>query len=57
MQKLPYKGFEYQGTCFADITATSLDEEETMLQSIKNTPDDSDYGYCVICDSDYTNEC
>ena len=43
MQKLPYKDFEY-------ITATSSDEEETMLQSTLNTPDDSDYGYWVICD-------
>ena len=43
MQKLPCKDFGY-------ITATSLDEEETMLQSILNTPDDSDYGYWVICD-------
>ena len=37
MQKLPYKGFEYyQGTCFT---------ESTSLDTILNTPDDSDHGY------------
>ena len=40
MQKLPYEDFEYHGTCFADITTTSLYEEETTLQSLLNTPDD-----------------
>ena len=49
MQKLPYKDFEY-------IT-TSLDEEETVLQIILNTLDDNNYGYWVICDLDFTNEC
>ena len=42
MQKLPYKGFEYY--------STSLDE-------ILNTPDDSDHGYYIICDNNYTNSC
>ena len=39
MQKLPFKDFKYQGTCFAD-SSKSLDE-------IKNTPDDSDHGYYI----------
>ena len=43
MQKLPYKDFEF-------ITTTTLD---VML----NTPDDSDHGYYIVCDIDYTNEC
>ena len=41
MQKLPYKEF---------ITTTTLDV-------ILNTPDDSDHGYYIVCDIDYTNEC
>ena len=43
MQKLPYKDFEF-------ITNTTLDV-------ILNTPDDSDHGYYIVCDIDYTNEC
>ena len=42
MQKLPYKDFEYSNT--------TLDNE-------LNTSDDSDYGYWLICDLEYTNEC
>ena len=42
MQKLPYKDFQF--------TATTLD-------AILNTPDDSDHGYYIVCDIDYTNEC
>ena len=42
MQTLPYKGFEYSNT--------TLDE-------VLNTSDDSDYGYWLICDLEYTNEC
>ena len=42
MQKLPYKVFEF-------ITTTTLD-------AILNTPDDSDHGYYIVCDIDYTNE-
>ena len=41
MQKLPYKDFEYSNT--------TLDE-------VLNTSDDSDYGYWLICDLEYTNE-
>ena len=37
MQKLPHKDFKYSDT--------SLDEGETTLQRIINTPDDSDHGY------------
>ena len=43
MQKLLYKDFEF-------ITSTTLDV-------ILNTPDDSDHGYYIVCDIDYTNEC
>ena len=42
MQKLPYKDFQF--------TTTTLD-------AILNTPDDSDHGYYIVCDIDYTNEC
>ena len=42
MQKLPYKDFLF--------TTTSLDY--TL-----NAPDDSDHGYYIVCDIDYTNEC
>ena len=41
MQKLPYKNFEYSNV--------TLDE-------VLNTDDDSDYGYWVICDLEYTDE-
>ena len=46
MQKLPYKDFEF-------ITTTTT----TTLDAILNTPDDSDLGYYIVCDIDYTNEC
>ena len=42
MQKLPYKDFKY--------TITSLD-------TILNTPDDTDHGYYTDCDIGYTNSC
>ena len=42
MQKLPDKDFKF--------TITSLD-------CIFNTPDDSDHGYYIVCDIDYTNSC
>ena len=42
MQKLPYKDFSF--------TNNTLDE-------VLNTPDDSDYGYWLIYDLEYTNEC
>ena len=42
MQKLPYKDSQF--------TTTTLD-------AILNTPDDSDHGYYIVCDIDYTNEC
>ena len=41
MQKLPYKDFEYSNT--------TLDE-------VINTSDDSEYGYWLICDLEYSNE-
>ena len=49
MQKLPSKDFEY-------ITMT-LDEEETALQRILNTPYDGDHGYYIVGDINYTNSC
>ena len=42
MQKLPNKDFEYSNA---------------TLDKVLNTSDDSDYGYWLICDLDYTNEC
>ena len=41
MQKLPYKDFKYS---------------ETSLDTILNRTDDSDHGYYIVCDVDYTNE-
>ena len=43
MQKLLYKDFEF-------ITTTTLD-------NTLNTPDDSDQGYHIVCDIDYTDTC
>ena len=43
MQELPYKDFQFTTT--------------TTLNTILNTPDDSDQGYYIVCDIDYTNEC
>ena len=42
MQKLPYKDFEYSNA---------------TLDKVLNNSDGSDYGYWLICDSEYTNEC
>ena len=42
MQKPPYKDFQ--------STTTTLD-------TILNTPDDSDHGYYIVCDIIYTNSC
>ena len=42
MQKLPYKDFTYS---------------DTSLDVIVNTPDDSDHGYYIVCDNNYTNRC
>ena len=58
MQKLPYKEFEF-------ITTTTLDprtdfvrgKPSGFLDTILNTPDDSDHDYYIVCDIDYTNEC
>ena len=41
-QKLPYKDFKYS---------------DTSLDSILNTPDDRDHGYCIVCDINDTNSC
>ena len=42
MQKLPYEDFDF-------ITITTLD-------TILNTPDDSDHGYYIVCDIDVKRE-
>ena len=47
---LPHKDFEF-------ITTTTLDPRSGFLDVILNTPDDSDHGYYIVCDIDYTNEC
>ena len=51
MQKLPYKDFQFT------TTTTTLDPRSGFLDTILNTPDDSDHGYYIVCDIDYTNEC
>ena len=42
MQKLPYKDFIYN---------------TTSLDTVLNTLDDSDHGYYIVCDYNYTNSC
>ena len=42
MQNLPHKDCKF--------TTTSLDY-------LLNTPDDSDHGYYIVCDNDYTDSC
>ena len=42
MQELPYKDFEYSNA---------------TLDKVLNTSDDKEYGYWLICDLEYTNEC
>ena len=44
MQKLPYKDFQFTTTI-------------TTLDTILNTPGDSDHGYYIVCDIDYTDTC
>ena len=46
MQELPYKDFQ-----FATITTT------TTLDTILNTPDDSDHSYYIICEINFTDTC
>ena len=43
MQKLPYKDFKFTTT--------------VTLDAILSTPHDSDHGYYIFCDIDYTNSC
>ena len=51
MQKLPYKDFDY-------ITnMAEFDQRSICLCTILNTPDDSDHGYYIVCDINYTNSC
>ena len=50
MQKLPYKDIQF-------TTNTTLDPRSGFLDTILNTPDDSDHDYSIVCDIDYTNEC
>ena len=51
MQKLPYKDFEYT------TTMVEHDQRSISLDDILNTPDDSDHGYYIVCDINYTNSC
>ena len=46
MQKILYKDFEY---------TTSMAEHEQRSISLYTTPDDSDHGYYIVCDINYTN--
>ena len=48
-QKLLYKDIEYY--------STPQDNGDTMLRHILNTPDDSDHGYYIVFDINYTNSC
>ena len=50
MQKLHYKDFQF-------TTTSTLDPRNGFLDAILNTPDDSDHGYYIVCDIDYTNCC
>ena len=43
MQKLRYKDFSWAN--------------ELTLDEVLNTSDDSDYGYWLICDLEYSNSC
>ena len=51
MQKLPCKDFQFT------TTTTTLDPRSGFLDTILNSPDDSDHGYYIVCDIDYTNSC
>ena len=46
MKKLPYRDFQF-------TTTTTI----TTLDTILNTPDDSDHGYYIFCDINYTDTC
>ena len=43
MQKLTDKDFQFTTT--------------TTLDALLNTPEDSDHGYYIVCDIDYSNSC
>ena len=47
MQKLPYR----------DIKITTTATTTTTLDTILNTPDDSDHGYYIVCDINYIGTC
>ena len=49
MQNLPYKDIEYSDT--------SLYPQSGLFDTIINFPDDSDHGYYIVCDINYTNSC
>ena len=49
MQKLTYKDFKYM--------TIALDEWETALKLLLNTPNESDYGYYIFRDITYNNSC
>ena len=57
MQKLPYKDFEFITTTLDPRTDIVRGKPSGFLDAILNTPDDSDHGYYIVCDIDYTNEC
>ena len=59
MQKLPYKDFQFTTTTTTLDPRTDfvLGKPSGFLDTILNTPDDSDHGYYIVCDSDYNNEC
>ena len=56
MQKLLYKDFEFVTTTLDPRTDFVRGKPSGFLDAILNTPDDSDHGYYIVCDIDYTNE-
>ena len=54
MQKLPYKDFQFTTTT---NTTTYTTTTTTALDIMINTPDDSDHGYYIVCDINYTDTC
>ena len=41
----------------AKVTFKDFKYSETSIDVILNTPDDSDHGYYIVCDINYTNNC
>ena len=58
MQNLHNKDFEFTTTTTLDPRTDFVRGKPSgFLDVILNAPDDSDHGYYIVCDIDYTNEC